>query len=157
VNTTLDRVTAAAESHHESLRDGLVTRTELLITAVASRRSYDSARQELVEFLRDELLVHMQVEADLLYSAGERGQSALLVAAMLDEQRMMATLVRQIDEATDPLDVVIAAGALVVLFDVCADQENRYLLPALAAAGVDLPVLLQEAPEVVGAVATGQC
>jgi hypothetical protein len=156
VTTTLDRVTTAAQSHHESLRDRLATRTELLITAVASRRSYDSARQELVQFLHDELLAHTEVEAGLLYSAGDQGQSALLVAAMLDEQRMMATLVRQIDEVTDPVDLVIAAGALVVLFDLCVEQEDRYLLPALAAAGVDLPVLLQEAPEVVGPVATGQ-
>ena len=156
MNTTLDRVTTAAESHHDSLRDRLATRTELLITAVASRRLYDSAREELVEFLHEELLAHTEVEAGLLYSAGDRGQTALLVAAMLDEQRMMAKLVREIDEATDPVDLVIAAGALVVLFDLCADQEDRYLLPALAAAGVDLPVLLQEAPEVVGAVAPGR-
>ena len=77
----------------------------------------------------------------------------LLVAAMQDEHRMLSVLAAEIEKSTDPLDVALTAGALVVLFDVCVAQGNRYLLPALAASGVDLAALLAGAPEIVGAAA----
>lgn len=150
MSTTLEHVTTAAENHHDELRDRLAVRVELLLTAVVGHRPHEAAREDLVTFLREELLAHTEVEEGLLYSAGDRGPTALLVAAMQDEHRMLATLAAEIERATDPMEVVLAAGALVVLFDVCVHQENRYLLPALAEAGVDLGTLLGRVPEVVG-------
>lgn len=150
MTTTLDHVTAAAENHHEDLRNRLVRYTETLITAVVTRRPHEPARRVLVEFLRGDVLAHMEVEEGLLFTAGETDRTALLVAAVQDEHRMLAALAREVEQATDVMDLAIVAGALVILFDVCMHQENRYLLPALAATGVDLPNLLEEAPEIVG-------
>ncbi|CCG05662.1 hemerythrin domain-containing protein [Blastococcus saxobsidens] len=150
MTTSLDLITAAAEIHHEDLRDRLVRHTQSVITAVTAHWPYEPARQDLVDFLNDELLAHTEVEEGLVYTAGENDRTALLVAAMLDEHRMMGALVREIEQATDGIDVALAAGALVVLYDVCVHQENRYLLPALADAGVNLTALVEDVPEIVG-------
>ncbi|RBY84929.1 hypothetical protein [Blastococcus sp. TF02A-30] len=149
---TFDEAATAVENHHEDLRDRLVWRTEALICAVADRRPYESAYQDLVEFLDDELLPHMEVEAGLLFTAGGNATTALLIAAMQEEHRMMTTLVREIERASNAMDLAIATGSLVVLFDVCAHQEDRYLVPALTEAGVDLGTLVENAPEIVGAI-----
>ncbi|TFV66932.1 UNVERIFIED_ORG: hypothetical protein E4P37_04180 [Bacillus sp. AZ43] len=150
MTVALEHLTAAAENHHEDLRDRLVWYTETLIAAVATRQPHEAARAVLLEFLRDELLAHTEVEDGLLFTSAEGDRTALLAAAMQDEHRMVASLVCEIEQTTDAMDLVIAAGALVVLFDVCVHQENRYLLPALAAAGVDLEGLLVDVPEIVG-------
>ena len=151
MSLTLDpQVATATESHHQVLRDALVRRTEALMAAVTTRRPHAAARHELLEFLHDELLPHADVEEALLYAAGDADATTLLVRAMQDEHRMLIALVTEITSATDPMEMAIAAGALVILFDVRAHQEDRYLLPALAAAGVDLTSLLAGAPEIVG-------
>ncbi|MCF6744708.1 hypothetical protein E9529_10525 [Blastococcus sp. KM273128] len=139
---------AAAPERHEHLRDGLVRHAEAVIGTVAAGQCHETARAELVDFLRGELIEHTRVEDELLLGAGGTGRTALLVAAVQDQHRMVGVLAREVERATDPLDLAVAAGALVVLFDVCAHQEDRYLLPALAAAGVDLDGLLGDAPTV---------
>lgn len=154
MTTTLDpavsQVTAAAEAHHAELRDRLTQRTEALVAAVATRTPHEPAQRKLVDFLRAELLPHAEVEEDLLYAAASTEPTTLLVRAMQDEHRMLAALIDEVEQTTNPMDAAMAAGALVVLCDVRIEQENRHLLPALAEAGVDLTALLQEAPEIIG-------
>lgn len=143
-------VTAAAEAYHAELQAGLARRTEALVAAVATRTPHESAQRELVDFLRAELLPHAEVEETLLYAAASTEPTALLVRAMQDEHRMLAALIEEVEHATNGMDAAVAAGALLVLCDVRIEQENRLLLPALAAAGVDLNTLLTDYPEIVG-------
>ena len=143
-------VATATETHHEELRDQLVRHTQSLIDTVDSRLPFEPAQRRLAEFLRTALLPHLDAEEILLYATAEAGPADLLARAMEDEHRVMAALIREIERAAGPMDAAIAAGALVVLFDVRARQENRHLLPALAATGVDVTVLLEDVPEIVG-------
>jgi hypothetical protein len=144
------RLVAAAEEHHATLRAGLTERTEAFVAAIAVNRPYEWERTELANFLRAELLPHADIEKDLIYAAAESEQTAILVDVMEDEHRMLTALVGEVEQAVTVTDAVIAAGALVVLFDVRVEQENRHLLPALAASGVDLSRLLSDRPEIIG-------
>lgn len=157
---TLDAQSAAltaVKTHHDDLRAGLTELTESFITAVADEGPTRTARDRLVSFLSTELLPHTEAEESLLYGAARTTPAtALLTRAMHDEHRMMAALIREVEQSTT-MESVIAAGALVVLCDIRIQQENEQLLPSLAAAGVDLDGLLQEKPEISGpADAAGQ-
>lgn len=143
-------VLAAATIHHEDLRARLTELTEAFIDTINEAVSFTTARGRLVAFLRDELLPHAEVEDDLLYTAVRTPSTALLVRAMQDEHRMISALVDEVERAGSPMDAVVAAGALVVLCDVRIEQENKHLLPALEAAGLDLTELLGDHPEIVG-------
>jgi hypothetical protein len=63
---------------------------------------------------------------------------------------MIAALIDEVGQAATGLEAAIAAGALVVLCEVRIEQEDRHLLPALEAAGLDLARLLGEHAELVG-------
>lgn len=144
------RLISAAEAHHAQLRSRLNELTEAFVGAVAVHQPYDWEQAELVEFLHAELLPHADVEQELVYAAAETEQTRLLVGAMQDEHRMFTNLVDEVEHAVTVTDAVIAAGALVVLSEVRIQQEDRHLLPALAASGVDLQRLLSDHPEIIG-------
>ena len=149
--TLLDpAVATAAETHHEELRRQLVHHTQSLIDAVDTRISHDRAQQRLAAFLRTELLPHLDAEEILFYTTCDAGPLDLLTRAMQDEHRVMAALIRELERPATPMDAAVAAGALVVLFDVRVQQENQHLLPALAATGIDMSVLVDDTPEILG-------
>ncbi|MBO0812145.1 MAG: hemerythrin domain-containing protein [Microlunatus sp.] len=139
----------AARTHHDDLRAGLTELTESFMTAVADGGPTRTARDRLVRFLRTELLPHVEAEKAVLYGAADIPATALLTRAMHDEHRMMAALVKEVEQSTT-IEAVIAAGALVVLCDVRIHQENEELLPSLAAAGLDLDGLFDKHPEIAG-------
>jgi iron-sulfur cluster repair protein YtfE (RIC family) len=141
---------SAARDHHAELRDALVERTEHLLDAVGAGRSHLSARDQLLAFLRSDLFPHLDGEASLLYTGTATRQVALLVQAMQDEHRMLKAVIEQLADNEDPLQSACLASALVVLFDVRAEQEDQLLLPALAAYGLPLPTVLADHPEIVG-------
>lgn len=147
---------AAAREHHARLRAGLVERTEALVAAVSARRPFHQAQHDLVGYLRHELLPHVEVEESLLYTGTATQQIALLVRAMQDEHRMVRTLIDELSHTTDGTDALCVASALVVLCDVRIEQEDRLLLPALAAYGLDLATVLGDHPEIVGDAEGGQ-
>jgi hypothetical protein len=141
----------AADLHHEELREELVRLSQALIDAVDDQIPFEPARRRLAEFLRARLRPHLDAEEVLLYATAESGPTMLLARGMQDEHRVLTALVQEIERATRPMDAAIAAGALVVVFDLRVRLEGRHLLPALAATGVDLAFLLEDTPEIVGA------
>ena len=150
MTTLLDpAVATAVEIHHDDLSDQLLRHAQALIDAVDRRAPHEPAQQGLVEFLRTELLPHLDAEEVLLYTTDGTGPVDLLSRAMHDEHRVLAMLIGEIERSSTPMAAAVAAGALVVLFDVRAHQENCHLLPALAASGVDVTVLV-DTPEMVG-------
>lgn len=140
---------AAAKTYHDDLRAGLTELTESFIAAVTDGGPTRTARDRLVSFLRTELVPHTEAEEALLYEAAETPATALLTRAMRDEHRMMAALIKEVEQGRT-MESVVAAGALVVLCDVRIQQENEQLLPSLAAAGLDLGGLVANRPEIVG-------
>lgn len=139
----------AATARHAELLARLTEHTEAFTGAVASGSSPQSARADLVAFLRTELLPHTQLEDALLYTAVRTDKTVLLARAMQDEHRMLAALIGEVEVLPSPVDAAIAAGALAVLCEVRITQENAHLLPALESAGLDLSGLLGDRPELV--------
>ncbi|HET7326596.1 MAG TPA: hemerythrin domain-containing protein [Nocardioidaceae bacterium] len=153
MTTTIDPISpaaAAVEAHHAQLRTRLTERTDALIDAVARHRPHEEPRRELVDFLRTDLLPHVEAEESLLYTAAAAAPIQLLARAMEDEHRMVRALIDEVAQTTDGMDAAAAASALVVLCDVRIEQEDRLLLPALTEAGVDLATVLGDHPEIVG-------
>lgn len=150
----LAAVTAAAEAHHADLQTRLTKHTNALVAAVATRTGHEWAQRTLVDFLRAELLPHVEMEETLLYAAVGTEQPVLLIRAMEDEHRRIVGLIDEVEQAGNGTDVAVAAGALAALCAVRIEQENRHLLPALAEAGVDLSALLTNSPEIIGDTAT---
>lgn len=143
-------VSVAVQSHHAALQAELTSLSEALLGTVSSGTGHGPAQRRLVQFLRAELLPHVEVEQDLLYAAGGGPAIALLVRAMRDEHRMVVALVDELDGAVRGVEAAAAAGALVVLCAVLIEQEDTHLVPALAGAGFDLG-LVGARPEMVGA------
>lgn len=153
MTTSLDSVSSARSAvvtHHAALRHRLHELTEQFISAIDTGVPTTATRQELVTFLRTELLPHAELEDALLYTGVRTDRTALLVRAMQDEHRMITDLVDRVERADAGLEAAIAAGALVVLCDVRIEQENNHLLPTLETAGLDLNSLLGSHPELVG-------
>lgn len=56
-----------------------------------------------------------------------------------------------LERALSPLDAAMAVRALLLLFALRMEKEEKVLLPALAAQGLDIGELLRGRPEIVGA------
>ena len=125
----------AIVQHHAELVGTVVAHSTALLDA-SSAGSIDGAsqaRRELVLFCRGELLPHAIAEEDTLYAlARSLPETRLLVDAMIAEHRTLADLIDDLAGATTPLGASAAAHALRVLFELHADKENEFILPALA-------------------------
>jgi uncharacterized protein (DUF2249 family) len=90
------------------------------------------ARQQLVSWCRTELLPHAAAEESSLYAAARQlDVSRLLVEAMIDEHRVIAGLVDEVESAPNGVRSVAAARALQLLFETHLAKENDRLLPVL--------------------------
>ena len=145
---------AATAAHHAVLLSRLMRRAGEFLDAAAAGSRPTEAREALVEFLRNELLPHLESENALLFTAVRTDKTALLARAMQDQHRMLVRLVEEVEECTTPMDAGVAAGALVVLCQVRVEQEDTRLLPALDGAGLDMDRLVGHRSELVGETAT---
>ncbi|MHB1064148.1 MAG: hemerythrin domain-containing protein [Georgenia sp.] len=143
-------LTGAVEAHHSTLESELIRRTESLLGAVGARAAHEPAQQDLVSFVCLEILPHVQAEQELLYDPAPDAPTALLGRAMRAQHRQLAAFAAEVEHARTGMDAAAAASALVALFMARAEVENTVLLPALAAAGTDLPTLLAHQPEITG-------
>ncbi|MGB2571660.1 DUF2249 domain-containing protein [Micromonospora citrea] len=109
-------------------------------------------RDELLGWLRDELLPHAYAEEGSLYTAaGDRPEAALLVRGMLDEHRAITGLVTELETANRPVRLAAAARALAALFAVHLAKENELIVPVLVdAADVSLATLLDGMHDLLG-------
>ena len=125
----------AIVQHHAELVGTVVAHSTALLDAssAGSIEGASQARRELVLFCRGELLPHAIAEEDTLYAlARSLPETRLLVDAMIAEHRTLADLIDDLASATTPLGASAAAHALRVLFELHADKENEFILPALA-------------------------
>jgi uncharacterized protein (DUF2249 family) len=144
---------AAIEAHHAELAGGLALRERALTDAArAGGPADEEARADLVGWAETELLPHAVAEEKTLYAAArERPELRALVDAMLAEHRLLAGLVAELRDATEPVVAAAAGRALQVLFDSHLAKENDQLLPVLAAAAdVSVAHLLGGMHELVG-------
>jgi len=131
----------AIRAHHKELQGALRReRVAALGDAVRARQPMNRPSAVLA-FLDTELLPHAAAEERSIYPAGDRGVTAMLVHAMLDEHRNLIARVAGLRKSTDAIEAVGIASAILALFESHLSKENDLLLPALMA---DPSVLLGE-------------
>lgn len=157
-DTTASADTAAARAvvdHHAQLAAGLTQRVQALVHLVDGEHllKADSARQDLLGYLRREILPHAQAEESVLYpAAAVLPPGQLLVEGMLYEHRTLTALVQELAGADSLARAAAAGRALEALFAVHLHKENNLVLPLLLAApGVSLAQALAGMHEVLGA------
>jgi iron-sulfur cluster repair protein YtfE (RIC family) len=124
---------AAIRAHHAELHDRFADLVRRLGDAVRGGSDPLAARDALLAFLDTELLPHARAEEAVLYPAGERGETAELVRAMIDEHRVIVARIGALRTTTDGLELVAGSSALLALFESHLAKENERLIPALAA------------------------
>ncbi|NJC71950.1 DUF2249 domain-containing protein [Planosporangium thailandense] len=151
-----DRAAAAAvRRHHAQLAYELDQHAESLLRLVDNQSLPEAAqaRQDLVAYLRRDLVPHALAEEDTLYpAAAGRPAGALLVEGMLGEHRAITALVDEIAASGSLIRAASAARALTALFATHLAKENDLILPLLVnAPEVALADLLAGMHDLLGA------
>jgi hypothetical protein len=113
----------------------------------------EQTRQDLLGYLRRDLIPHARAEEEALYpAAAARPGGGPLVEGMIGEHRAIMALVDELATASSPIRAAAAARALTVLFATHLAKENELVLPLLVAApDVSLASLLAGLHELLGA------
>ena len=150
-----DQVIRAIVEHHAHLARELDQRITALVELVDGDYllKAEGARQDLLSFVRRELLPHARAEEQALYPpAAAVAEGRLLVTGMVAEHQALVALVTELDGAASPVRAAASARALGALFAVHLHKENDLVLPLLAAApDVDLAQILAGMHRLLGA------
>ena len=121
------------EQHHAELAGRLALLTADVVRAARTDRA-EVARQELLSWLRNDLVPHAAAEEKTLYpAAAQIAEARLLVEAMLAEHLLIHRLVADLEAASDPVEAAAVARALETVFDSHLAKENDQLIPTLVA------------------------
>ena len=143
----------AVTHHHAVLAGALRQRTEALLVATRDDSTAAvTARRDLVDWCRRELLPHALAEEQAMYPAAQAlVEARLLVEAMLGEHEVITGLVREVADSPDLSRAAASAVALRAVFDSHLTKENDLVVPLLAAAPeVSLAGLLGGMHEILG-------
>jgi hypothetical protein len=160
ITHTADEAAAqAVVAHHAELATGLNQRVELLVQLVDTdhRLKAETARQDLVGYVRRDIMPHALAEEQALYPpAAALSEGRLLVAGMVDEHHVLRSLVDELAGAGTLVRAAAAARALSALFAAHLHKENDLVLPLLLAApDAALSQILAGMHELLGAEHTG--
>jgi iron-sulfur cluster repair protein YtfE (RIC family) len=96
----------------------------------------ERARDELLDYLKAELVPHARAEEETLYrAAAAQPEGRLLIEGMLAEHRAITSLVEELDTATAPVRAAAIAGALAAVFATHLTKENDLVVPLIGDAG----------------------
>jgi len=153
-----DAAVRAVINHHALLATDLDTHVEALLGLVETDQPLKAtaARQELLDFVRREILLHARAEEQALYPpAAALPQGGPLVDGMLAEHQALTALVEEIAQTGERAGCLVraaaAARAFAAVFATHLAKENTLILPLLVAADVSLPELLAGMHELLGA------
>ncbi|TRW45667.1 hemerythrin domain-containing protein [Georgenia yuyongxinii] len=150
------------EGRHAELSSRLTEHAHALIEAVA--RATDTAprapsiehvvamRRELSEYLNGEFLAQLRTEEEVLYNFARGAGQGTLVASMEVDHRALLREVEQVDRAEGPLGAALAARAVLLLFALRIEKEEKVLLPGLIQAGIDAALVLGRPHHMLGTV-----
>jgi uncharacterized protein (DUF2249 family)/iron-sulfur cluster repair protein YtfE (RIC family) len=140
------------EQHHAEMAGRLDLLTADVVRAARTDRA-EASRQELLTWLRDELVPHATAEEQTLYpAAAEIAEARLLVEAMLAEHVLIHRLVADLDAASDPVEAAGIARAIETVFDSHLAKENDQLIPTLVASpAYSVAEMLEGMHELLGA------
>lgn len=129
------RAAEAVAAHHAQLVGALALRTEAVAAALRSGGDVLAARDELLAWVRQELLPHAVAEESTLYAAAAaRPEGRLLVEALLAEHGVITGLVDDLATGTDAVALAVTAGALREAFSMHRSKEEDQVIPLLLAA-----------------------
>lgn len=131
-----------SRNHHAGLWSALVQRTDALTETVGAGRQDLRARAALVNFLRADVLAHLESEERVLYESARAIGAHSLVAALEVDHRFLLRLIERVEKADTALEAALAARALAALIALRIEKEDTVVLPTLAQAGVDVSALL---------------
>lgn len=141
--------------HHAQLAAGLDQSVEALLRLVDGEQLIraETARQDLLGYVRREILPHALAEESVLYPpAAAVAEGRLLVDGMIGEHRALTALVDELADATSLVRAAAAGRALGALFATHLAKENDLVLPLLVAAPqVSLSDVLAGMHELIGA------
>lgn len=129
-------VVQAIIDHHAQLASGLNQRVEALLDLVDNDQLLraETARQDMVGYLRREILPHAQAEEQVLYPpAAALPEGRLLVAGMVDEHHALVDLVASLAAPSTPVRAAAVSQAIATLFATHLHKENDLVLPLLLA------------------------
>ena len=129
------RALKAVEHHHAAMLKRLDALAVALIHAVKTGNAVDEheAHVILVEWCETDLVPHGLAEEGPVYGGARRTPEArLLVDALLAEHRVIVGVIEEL-RLSSGMDAAVAAGTLRGLFALHLQNENRVLLPFLAA------------------------
>jgi Hemerythrin HHE cation binding domain len=153
--TANEAAARAVVDHHAQLAEGFNQRVDALLHLVDSEYllKAEQARQDLLGYLRREILPHAHAEERVLYPvAASLAAGRLLVDGMVEEHRALTALVQELASAGSLLRAAAAGRALAALFAVHLAKENDLVLPLLVATpGVALAEVLAGMHELLGA------
>lgn len=150
-----DDVTNAAQGHHAELWAELTARGDAVIEAAAQGADPGPSRGELLGYLADQVVPHLRTEERIVYNLARGAGERNLVAAMELDHRALLRQVESLRKAATPLEGAMAARALLLLFALRMEKEEKVLLPVLAEYGLDVRELLAGRPEMLGATSPG--
>lgn len=123
--------------HHDHLIETIRTGYQRLLARSMAHEPLQTARDEYVSFLREELIPHAMTEEETIYAEGlEQSDLRLLVDGMQDEHRRIINRIDALTSAQNDAEILAAASGFFALLDAHFDKENRLLLPALNARGL---------------------
>src|SRR6266536_1382016 len=131
-NVANETAAEAVVRHHAQLAAGLDQRVEALLYLVDSEYllKAESARQDLLGYLRREILPHAQAEEAALYPpAAAHPAGRLLVEGMIAEHRALAALVTELSDTRSLVRAAATGRALRALFAAHLTKENDLVLP----------------------------
>lgn len=138
------RTLRTSKDHHAGLRARLGEYTDELIEAVALGADSEPAQRQLVTFLTDDLLAHLESERRVLYAAALEAGADSLVASLEVEHELLARMIGDLERAAPGLDSALAGHAVMILVNLRIQKEETVVIPLLAAAGMDVRALLAD-------------
>jgi iron-sulfur cluster repair protein YtfE (RIC family) len=146
-----DDITEAAKEHHSDLWAELTVRGQAVIDTVARGADPGASRGALLDYLTAEVVPHVRTEERMVYNLARGAGERSLISGMEIDHRALLRQVDALMRASKPLETAMAVRALLLLFALRMEKEEKVLLPVLAAHGLDLSELLGHRPEMVGA------
>lgn len=144
----------AVERHHAQMAGRLGVLVGALSSAAVAgdAAAVLTAREELVGWLREDLVPHAVAEEKAMYPAARATVAGrLLVEGMLAEHETITRLVDEVADAARTVRAVAAGYALQVLFESHLRKENELVLPLLVETpGVSVAELLAGMHELLG-------
>lgn len=131
-----------SQSHHEKLWTALVDHSDGLTAAADAGEDDRRARGSLVRFLRDDVMAHLQAEAEIVYHQARSIGAEQLVTSLEMDHAFILDLVEEIEQAATASEASRCTRAMMVLIALRVRKEEEIVLPALREAGIDVDALL---------------